>query len=266
MSRNFELLQRVESERGRQGGNGRAQRADWGEEPPALQSWNLARSLRTLAHKKGDETSEISKLVQSLFFELNPVGLRAVAFANVDAAGAPHSVGARASELLASRVNGPVCVLDANLAEPSLHTHFGVENHFGWAEALQQDRPIQDFLRSHKGTNLSFVTSGTVIEGWESLCQEEMVARRMNELSDRFDFLIVLCPPPADYPEAQILGRMADGMVLVVDANSTRRDLALQLKLDLEEAGVHLLGAVLNNRSFPIPDSVYSRLDLLFRR
>ena len=88
----------------------------------------------------------------------------------------------------------------------------------------------------------------------------------MQQLCEQFDYVLVLCPPPSAYPEAQILGRLADGMVLVVEANSTPRNTAVQLKAELEEAGVRLLGTVLNNRTFPIPDVIYSGLDLLFRR
>jgi Mrp family chromosome partitioning ATPase len=47
---------------------------------------------------------------------------------------------------------------------------------------------------------------------------------------------------------------------VVLQANATRRETARKLKLDMQSSNVRLLGAVLNDRTFPIPDSIYSRL------
>lgn len=270
MSRNFELLQKVEKARAHQspGGNGRERHPVWLRNLPAdfEQPVAAGRPRGTPGQKKSDENSEVSKLVHAVFFDMEPLAPHAVAFADLEAASARHSVCARAGELLAARVPGSVCLVDANLEAPSLHQYFRVENHFGWTEALQQARPIQDFLRFTEGSNLSILTSGTVEDGWQDLLQEEAVATRMRELREEFDYVLLLCPPVSAAPQAQILGRLADGMILVVEANSTRRDRALQLKAELEEADVRLLGAVLNNRTFPIPDAIYSRLDVLLRR
>ena len=53
---------------------------------------------------------------------------------------------------------------------------------------------------------------------------------------------------------------MADGVVLVIEANSTRREAARMAKETFESANVKLLGAILNNRTFPIPESLYRKL------
>jgi len=57
-----------------------------------------------------------------------------------------------------------------------------------------------------------------------------------------------------------VLGQGTDGVVLVLEANVTRRVAALSAKESLEAAGVRLLGTVLNNRTFPIPDKLYRNL------
>jgi Mrp family chromosome partitioning ATPase len=56
------------------------------------------------------------------------------------------------------------------------------------------------------------------------------------------------------------LGRFADGIVLVLQSNATRREAALKAKESFEVASVRLLGAVLNKRTFPIPQNLYQRL------
>jgi Mrp family chromosome partitioning ATPase len=49
-------------------------------------------------------------------------------------------------------------------------------------------------------------------------------------------------------------------MVLIVEANATRRDTVRELMEEFRVVGVRLLGVVLNNRTFPIPDSIYHNL------
>ena len=57
--------------------------------------------------------------------------------------------------------------------------------------------------------------------------------------------------------EAAVLGQLADAAVLVVEANRTRKMAARKAKEFLDRAGVQLIGTILNNRTFPIPEAIY---------
>jgi Mrp family chromosome partitioning ATPase len=46
----------------------------------------------------------------------------------------------------------------------------------------------------------------------------------------------------------------------VVQANSTHREVARKAKESLDSAKVRILGAVLNERTFPVPESLYRKL------
>ena len=61
------------------------------------------------------------------------------------------------------------------------------------------------------------------------------------------------------YIDAAVLGGIADGAILVIDAESTRREVALQAKEALTAAKLQLLGAALNKRSFPIQMCIRDR-------
>jgi hypothetical protein len=74
-----------------------------------------------------------------------------------------------------------------------------------------------------------------------------------------FEYSIVLANP-ADSNAIVEGARFSDGLVLVLSALHTRRRAALQTKRALEEAGVRLLGTVLTDREFPIPNNLYRRL------
>jgi Mrp family chromosome partitioning ATPase len=82
----------------------------------------------------------------------------------------------------------------------------------------------------------------------------------MQELRKEFDFILVDAPALNLYTDALSLGRIADGVVVVLQADSTRRESALRGLQSLRDAHVEVLGAVLNQRTFPIPESVYRRV------
>jgi Mrp family chromosome partitioning ATPase len=57
-----------------------------------------------------------------------------------------------------------------------------------------------------------------------------------------------------------LLGELADGIILVLGANSTRKAAARKIKNTLEGSRSRILGTVLRERTFPIPEQIYRRL------
>ncbi|MFN8545817.1 MAG: CpsD/CapB family tyrosine-protein kinase [Candidatus Binatia bacterium] len=68
-----------------------------------------------------------------------------------------------------------------------------------------------------------------------------------------YDYVLLDAPPLLRSAEATLMGRMADGVVLVVQAEVTPRDLLGKAREQLERAGVRVLGAVLNRVRDRIP-------------
>jgi Mrp family chromosome partitioning ATPase len=78
-------------------------------------------------------------------------------------------------------------------------------------------------------------------------------------LRNQFDFILIDAGVVMDVATLQV-AQQSDGLVLVIEANTTRRERAARAKEVLAESQISLLGAVLNNRTFPIPENVYQRL------
>jgi Mrp family chromosome partitioning ATPase len=88
----------------------------------------------------------------------------------------------------------------------------------------------------------------------------DLLRARFLELRKEFEYVLVDVPPVALDSTSALLAPFTDGVVLVVEANSTRREVARRVKESLESAHVRLLGAVLNNRTFPIPEIIYRNI------
>jgi hypothetical protein len=80
----------------------------------------------------------------------------------------------------------------------------------------------------------------------------------LKELRSAFDYF-VLSASITD-SETPSLCNLCEAAVLVLTANITRREAALKAKEQLLRQGVTLLGTVLDQRTMPIPESIYRRL------
>jgi polysaccharide biosynthesis transport protein len=83
---------------------------------------------------------------------------------------------------------------------------------------------------------------------------------RLCELRREFEYSIVEGPPAGGSSEAAVAAQLADGMILVLTAHATRRATVQRIQETLKATQTRLLGAILAERRFPIPEAIYRRL------
>jgi Mrp family chromosome partitioning ATPase len=217
--------------------------------------------MKPLALKMEDQQrDEIFKLVQRVFFAPGNDGSRLVVVSATESGNGCSWICARMGEVLASQTSGTVCLVDANLRSPGLHKEFAVPNHYGLSDALQAYQPVRGFVTQLCRSNLWLLSCGSATEKSQTLLSSERMRSLLPELQREFDFVLVDAPPIRAGDDTIGLSRNAQGVVLVLRANSSRRETARQAVHDLAAANVRLLGAVLNHRTFPVPESIYKKL------
>jgi Mrp family chromosome partitioning ATPase len=250
MSRNFELLQNANC----------SLEILQPEIEPEPESAPVAPAAAPIPLRmEGAELDELTRLV-SRVFESGAGAPRQVMFTGTEPDAGSSRICARTAEVLASHLSGTVCLVDANLRHPTLHEQFGIENHFGLTESLQQGGSIRKYSRSFAGGKLWLVSSGSGVENWQTWLASRQLQTRMTELCQEFDHVLVDIPPVNLFAEGIMLSKMSDGLILVLKAHSSRREVAQKVVKELKAAKVRLLGAVLNERRFPIPTALYQRL------
>jgi Mrp family chromosome partitioning ATPase len=258
MSRTFELLQRT----------GKSQRlfhepVTIKEDPTgANRAWEESparspevRRLRLDIEGLGREES--LKFVRRVFLSQQDDAARSVVFSGVERAVGSTWNCVCAARTLAAQVAGRVCVVDANFRHPALHRFFGVENTGGLASALTANEPVSTFLIQLGDTNLWLLPSGAEMSDLSRYCTPLEMELRLTELRDQFDYVLIDSPSANHYADALALGAMTDGVVLVLDSESTHRDAARRAAMNLRAAKVRTIGAILNKRSYPIPQFIY---------
>lgn len=202
---------------------------------------------------------QISGLTQQVF--LSPVSdvPRVVVFTSTEPGSGCTWVCAHTAEVLASRIAGSVCLIDGNLNHPGLHKHFDAENSTGISDALIRPDPIRGFAYQVTMANLWLISSGSCVEAAQPLLTSDRMRMRIAELRSEFDFVLIDATAMSVSNDALGLGALSDGVVMVLKANASRRQAARQAMQELQGANAKVLGAVLNQRTFPIPEAIYKR-------
>jgi Mrp family chromosome partitioning ATPase len=221
--------------------------------PPAKESDRL--SLERLAE---DETLG---LVYKLFVTPDDQKRRVVLFAGVERDNGCAGICLRAARTLAAMQSGLVCLVDANVRSPWLHDLVGADARYGLAGtggfAQASVTAFARPLAVNDSTNLWVLPSGSSDLDPTTLLTPGRVRSRLTELCTRFEHILISAPPADLHAESVALGQAVDGVVLVVSANVTRRDAVVRVKSRLDALRVPVLGIVLNDRTYPIPQSLY---------
>ena len=189
---------------------------------------------------------QIHALVQQLFFRHESKPVRHVGFAPIDPSTTTETLSLEVAKALAEEDRYDVGLIDAHPDSVPLQTKLQIPS----PNRAEGNCPI--------GSRLWLVPR----QSWlpESCGQRitDQNLSRLRELTTEFDFSILSCSP-VSWLTASI-GQACDGLVLVLTANKTRRLVAAQIKAQLSKAQVPLLGTVLAERRFPVPQGLYRNL------
>jgi succinoglycan biosynthesis transport protein ExoP len=94
--------------------------------------------------------------------------------------------------------------------------------------------------------NLAFVPPGAIPPNPAELLGSGRMRQVMAEIADHNDVVVIDTPPLLPVTDAAVLASQADGVVLVVAVNETRRDAVQRARTMLEATSARTLGVVVN--------------------
>lgn len=140
-----------------------------------------------------------------------------------------------------------VLLIDCDLRKPKVHTALGLRPQAGLAEVLRNEVAIEDALMKVEGANFEVLpVRGRPSNPSELLGSSEM-KKLVEEVSQRYDRVILDSPAALGLPDAKAISNLCDGVVLVVRADFTsQQDVESMLEmLDRDR----ILGLLLNGAS-----------------
>jgi capsular exopolysaccharide synthesis family protein len=152
-----------------------------------------------------------------------------------------------------AEIGRKVLLIDGDLRRPRLHQLFGVTNSWGlsdvlWAETPLETVPILHLVRETKVSGLSLLPGGSCSNVVPSTdFYSPRMLRLLERLRKEFDMVMVDAPPMIHLADARVLGRLADGVILVIRAGQTTSESALFASQRFAVDGTRVLGTVLNS-------------------
>ena len=170
------------------------------------------------------------------------------------------TVAAQLAVTAAGRGQRRVLLVDANLARPVVHRTFGVDLQPGVAEVLSDPEKVPAAIQPTGIAGLSVVAAGMPEPSPGEALDCAALAGVLDRLKADFDLVIFDLPASGQTGSATRLAALLDGLVMVVEAERVRWEVAQRTSELLRRAGVRLLGAVLNKRRQHVPNWLYRTL------
>lgn len=145
-----------------------------------------------------------------------------------------------------AQINKRVLLIDADLRKGSLKRFFTVRHKVAglWSEALS--RQSGQIIEETTIPNLDVVFAGKIPPNPTELLSGEIFENIINRLRNAYDYIIIDTPPMNAAMDAAIIGRVTDGVVLVVRNDFVKKQDLKRIKLQLERNGARVIGSVLN--------------------
>jgi capsular exopolysaccharide synthesis family protein len=141
-----------------------------------------------------------------------------------------------------------VLLIDADLRRPAVHKRFGLDNVNGLEGVLRGDGAPADAVRHTHIRNLDVIVAGPPPQNPGELLGGEAMVNLVRGFTE-YDVVLVDTPPVNVVADPLLLASAVDGVLVVVEANRTDRNLVAQASVRLREMKANVLGVIINKLS-----------------
>jgi Mrp family chromosome partitioning ATPase len=202
---------------------------------------------------------EMQALYRSIEAETSSIkGGKIIMFSSARAGEGKTTVCGSLAATLAQNFGRTVLILDGDRSQ-ALSQRFGSSGGPSIASLEQSPEAVlQGAQRFGKRGSVAAVPVGSLVGSASADSPElSVIAGIQDQLRNTFDYILLDAPSVADVSWITSIGPLCDGVILVVEAESTRWPVLVNAKLEFESSGAKILGVFLNKRRFYIPPRVY---------
>ena len=149
--------------------------------------------------------------------------------------------------VMATDAEKKIAIVDCDFRRPNMHALLDMQLQPGLSEFLRGQATLDAVSHTGKIPNLTVITAGKPPLNPSELVGSRKMAETVNELKNRFDFVVFDTPPIMAVTDAGVLGAIVDGVLLVIRAERTKRELVRRAETLLRGAKARVVGCVLTN-------------------
>ena len=138
-----------------------------------------------------------------------------------------------------------VLLVDCDMRKPSIHKMFKISNAAGTAELLLRKKLFEEVANKYN-ENLTIITAGKIPPNPSEMLASRAMTAFIEEMKKEFKYIILDTPPLQAVTDAQVLSTKADGVLLIVRAGSTKREMVFNSVDLIKKVQGKVIGTVLN--------------------
>lgn len=169
------------------------------------------------------------------------------------------TISSNVARALAKMNPGNVLLVDCNGHRPGIHKMFRIESTPGLTDILLGKINWEETVRRSNVKNFFVLPFGQSISDSFSLLGREGMERALAAFKTAFEFVVLDTPPVLGNPETEMIAPWVDHVVLVIKANTTRREV-VERAIGQIIVQKDILGVIYNQQEFKIPQFLYKRL------
>ena len=201
--------------------------------------------LATIANPAGAASEAYRSLRTNLLYAVVDRPLKVVLLTSPGPSEGKSTTCANLGAVLAQAGNSTL-LIDADLRTPRLHKFFGIRNMRGVMNVLSGENKLSEVLVEPL-PSLSIVPTGPIPSNPSELLGSDRFASLIEEARELFDYVVLDSPPVGLVPDPVVVATQADAVLLVVDAQGTRKESLRKAMRSLQSVGANVLGTVMNN-------------------
>jgi capsular exopolysaccharide synthesis family protein len=137
-------------------------------------------------------------------------------------------------------------IMDCDLRRPTMHKIFGLENLNGVVDVVAGEYDLSEVCQEPlRGLKVS--TTGLLPSNPAEFVGSRQFAKLLGQVRQTFAYVLIDAPPIVSVSDAAVLATQGDGVLLVIDAQHTRKSSLRQAMRSLEAVDASVLGTVMNN-------------------
>lgn len=140
-----------------------------------------------------------------------------------------------------------VLLIDADLRNGLLHLYFGFGRHDGLSDAIAGARHIDQVIHHGVIENMDFITTGTLPQHPSELLLRPNFGAYLQELSSRYDLVLIDAPPILAVADTMIIGAHVGGIYVMTRAGVTTPGEINESMKRLSQAGLEAKGVLFND-------------------
>ena len=149
-------------------------------------------------------------------------------------------------------------LVDADLRRPSVHKAYQLHSPVGLSAFLTRETDdIGEITHVSELPNLDVICCGAIPTNPSELIGSSRMAEFLQRVRGQYDRVVLDCPPVSAVSDPLIISAIADGVVYVTKFNKIRREHGRKSVQRIQNAGIHILGVVINDIDFEGKDSYY---------